>query len=184
MPDYTAESTRCTALTHKGKFCDYESLPDAPFPMCIKHAAMMLRYLNSYAPEGLEDRIILAARAFGQRPEVPRRSATAGRGVVYYLRVGANVKIGFTTDLRQRMHGYPPDSELLACEPGDYALEQRRHRQFIHHLRVGKEWFEPSDEVMAHVAEVRKTHALGQFLPPRRSPTPPRDKYGRELGAA
>lgn len=174
----------CTAQKDSGAFCDKPSLPDAPFPICIKHASLLLRYLNSAMPTGTEDRILLAARDFDFRPEVPRKSATAGTELVYYLRVGDKVKIGYTSDLRQRMNSYPPDSELLAVEPGDLLLERARHAQFARHLRIGREWFEPASEIMAHVAKVREQYELRQYLPPRRSPIEAQDKHGRPVTVA
>jgi hypothetical protein len=181
--NYRAESTRCTALSSSGKFCDRESLPDAPYPICLEHAARLLRYLNSYLPhpDDRVGRILLAARDFDVNHAAPRKSATAGRGVVYYLRVGDKIKIGYTADLRQRMNTYPPDSVLLACEPGDLNLEQRRHTQFVKHRKVAREWFAPAPELMSHIDSVRAEHDLRQFLPPKRSPTRPVDKYGRPI---
>lgn len=46
--------------------------------------------------------------------------------VVYYMRIGNRVKIGFTTNLARRLIYINPE-ELLATEPGDNGLEQRRH---------------------------------------------------------
>lgn len=169
----------CTAQKDSGAFCDKPSLPEAPFPICVKHASEILRYLNSCMPSSYEDRVILAARDFDFHHAVPRPSATAGTEVVYYLRVSDKVKIGYTSDLRQRMHSYPPDSELLAVEPGDKNLERQRHVEFTAHLKIGREWFHPVPEILAHAASLRQQHPLSNYLPPRRSSAPAVDRFGR-----
>lgn len=154
MPDYRAEATRCTALTSQGRFCDDEPLPDAPFPICIKHAAQVLRYLNSCAPGATEDRIIVAARAYDhdqQQLAERRHHKPEPIGTVYYLQVGRLVKIGYTESLTKRLAGYPPDARLLATEPGTSSTEARRHHQFADALRHRKEWFAPTPALLAHI---------------------------------
>jgi len=55
--------------------------------------------------------------------------------VVYYLRYADRVKIGTSTNPRQRLAAIWHD-ELLAFERGGRALERERHRQFAE-LREG-----------------------------------------------
>ena len=173
--------TICTAQYASGNFCQSQSIEDAPFPICVHHAAKLMAFLNGVVPTENTDRLVTAVRDLDWHPTTPRKSATAGRGVVYYLRVGAHIKIGFTSDLRMRMHRYPPDSVLLACEPGDLALEKQRHQQFRPLLREAKEWFAPAKVLIDHIDAVSERHPLAQFLPAKRSPTPAVDKYGREI---
>jgi hypothetical protein len=162
VPDFIAQSTRCTALTNKGNFCDYESLPDAPFPICIKHASLLLRYLNSHMPDGVDDRIILAARAFDQAKDQQaerRRYGAEPVGQVYYLQVGKLIKIGYTENLTRRLGEYPPDARVLAVEPGNRATERRRHEQFAEDLEHGYEWFAPSPVLLTHIRRLRAATA-------------------------
>ncbi len=80
----------------------------------------------------------------------------AETGVVYYLqRSNGDIKIGTTirypdrrTQLGQR-HG---PLVLAALEPGYFALEAHRHRQFAD-LRVDPiaEWFRPGDDLIDHI---------------------------------
>jgi hypothetical protein len=76
-------------------------------------------------------------------------------GTIYYLQVEDKVKIGFTRDLNIRLQAYPPMARLLATHPGTYQLEADMHRKFAHHLTDRKEWFTVSDELTAHLEEVR-----------------------------
>lgn len=75
--------------------------------------------------------------------------------IIYYLRVGSLVKIGYTSCYWQRVRSYPPDAVLLACEPGDRALELERHHQFGASLARGREWFYPTAEVIEHINSLR-----------------------------
>lgn len=72
--------------------------------------------------------------------------------VVYYMRISDRVKIGTTTDLKQRTQSINPE-ELLATEPGGYELEQRRHLQF-ERLHSHGEWFRYGQELKDHVLEI------------------------------
>jgi len=79
-------------------------------------------------------------------------------GFVYYLRSSGFVKIGWTSDLTKRMKAYPPDSILLAVEPGLRKDETRRHRQFSHHRSHGREWYTMAPTLMHHIETVRAAH--------------------------
>lgn len=78
--------------------------------------------------------------------------------VVYYVRRGAMVKIGTTTNLHQRMTSLLPE-EILATEPGGQGVEAHRHRQFSA-LRVAghREWFHAGPALQQHVREIRSQH--------------------------
>lgn len=149
-----AGSTRCTAVCQDGKFCDGQSLPDAPFPICLKHAAAVLRYLNDFMPDG--GVVIDAVRELEpESPAEPIELPGDGVSVVYYVRIGDNIKVGFTTNMVQRFAHYPPDSELLAMEYGDRTLETERLRQFRASLRWRREWFEPTADLLDHIAQLQ-----------------------------
>jgi hypothetical protein len=77
-------------------------------------------------------------------------------GLVYYLqRASGAVKIGCTANYPQRRtalgqrHG---PLCLVAWEPGYYAVEQQRHRQFAR-LRIDPmaEWFRVDDDLLDHI---------------------------------
>jgi hypothetical protein len=72
-------------------------------------------------------------------------------GVVYYIRVGELIKIGYTRDLDQRLRAYPPDAELLATEIGNELIEQAGHAQFGDLLAARAEWFHPGPALLAHI---------------------------------
>lgn len=77
------------------------------------------------------------------------------KGVVYYMRFSDRVKIGFTTDLEARSKQIPFD-EVVAAEPGTYALERRRHTEFLEERMSERgEWFTLTPRLAFHMANVR-----------------------------
>lgn len=166
--------------------CDAARAPDSPIDLCQR----CLRAAYQFVQDGLP-----AACALCEEPiphAVPRlcsgcqtavhlyvsiqlqqteaRDESSDRppavGHVYYARRGALVKIGFTTDLRQRMRTILPD-EVLAVEPGSYATEAARHRQFEHLRHAGqREWFRQARDLAAHIQRV-----VAQCGPPPELPT-------------
>lgn len=83
--------------------------------------------------------------------EVPDGELELARvDVVYYLRFGDRIKIGTSSNPRSRLAQLRYD-ELLAFEPGNRAVEQRRHAQFAEYRYPGSEWFRSHRELDAHI---------------------------------
>jgi hypothetical protein len=76
--------------------------------------------------------------------------------VVYYLRFGDRVKIGTTSNPRQRFaalaSGVAGTEEVLAFELGDRVLERARHSEFADDRLGTSEWFALSPRLAAHIA--------------------------------
>jgi pyruvate/2-oxoacid:ferredoxin oxidoreductase alpha subunit len=70
--------------------------------------------------------------------------------VVYYLRFRDRVKIGTTSNPRQRFAAIRHD-QLLAFERGDRRVEQRRHGEFADERQGTSEWFDLSDRLRSHI---------------------------------
>lgn len=81
--------------------------------------------------------------------------------VVYYIKVSKYIKIGTTKDVDKRLQNYPPDSELLATEPGGYNIEAMRHEQFAKYLAARNEWFEPGPKLMQHIEGLQQAAVEG-----------------------
>lgn len=106
------------------------------------------------------------ARVNAQREATAERLAVlepgafgdAEDGVVYYIRRGKYVKIGTTTKLRNRMRELMPD-EVLAVEPGSYALEGALHARFAT-IRFASwcEYFALTPELQEHIDSVLAKH--------------------------
>jgi hypothetical protein len=151
--------------------------------LCLDHAWSHYDAMNQYlvwrgVTDELEAAALVAALKARQVPldaytdeEFADAKAAREVGWVYYLRVGDQVKIGFSSDVRRRLRAYPPGSELLAVEPGDKKLERRRHNEFFEWLAAGREWFEPSAELLKHIQDVVDVHGdAGHYAHSYRAP--------------
>lgn len=138
------DGTQCCApVSVHHLACDGRSVPGAPFPLCVGHLAEVLKFVND-----------AQARAVGS-PTPTAGDLPPTVGTVYYVSTGPFIKIGFTTNLAQRLKQYPPDAEVLTTEPGTAALEKQRHRQFADDLTAREEWFTPSPALMEHIAQIQ-----------------------------
>jgi hypothetical protein len=76
--------------------------------------------------------------------------------VVYFLRAGDAIKIGYTTNLAARKRALETASavplELLASIPGDRSEETRLHRDWWH-LHIRGEWFQADEELLRYIRE-------------------------------
>lgn len=82
-----------------------------------------------------------------------RQSGPGHPPVVYYMRQGDLVKIGTTTDIGSRSASIGAQG-VMAIEPGDSAVEHRRHGEFAPE-RSHLEFFRLSAALAAHVVQVR-----------------------------
>jgi len=151
-------------------------------PICREHAAQAWKAFEDVEPESYKR--VIRGEAFEVAAEQREAHAAAKRrkidnsrrpGSIYYVQIADRVKIGFTTDLYQRMMHYPPHSVLLALHPGTPALERQMHQQFSVHLADGREWFHPNEELTAHMAAVNAKYPNTPTIAKMREPvqTPP-----------
>lgn len=95
-----------------------------------------------------------------QEERTPRKvkRPTDTEGQVYFLQSDNAVKIGWTSDLEQRMKSYSPGAKILAVMPGTRKDETRLHRKFAHLRTNRREWFAYSPQVMEEVGRIVKEH--------------------------
>lgn len=152
---------RCTAAGSHGRFCDRESLPNAPFPICLKHASWLMQYLNDRVADRGPALQVAREIATAERPDVtlagsaPLKATWRGTPVVYYVRVGRFIKVGYSANLAERMRAYPPDAELLAYEPGSRHLESKRIKEFTRYRQAAREWFAPGPLLLQHIKSLQ-----------------------------
>lgn len=94
---------------------------------------------------------------------------------VYYVRIHDYIKIGYSKNVRSRIHTLRTSIDnVLAVEPGGRSKEERRHEKF-HHLRIGRwENFRPEPELLAHIDEIVATYGRPKWLDaPRRGKNGP-----------
>jgi len=91
-------------------------------------------------------------------PDVPNPEPEQPKaGVVYIIKAGERVKIGFTTNLESRLGSYrtncPFPPEVLCKSPGTPRDEAAVHLRFHEH-RLHGEWFHLTPEIQAYIDEV------------------------------
>lgn len=139
----------CVVDTSTGR-CANSIIPGAPFPVCGRHARQLYEYFRPRA-----DDVELAIRINEADRAARRKVRNKRAGHVYYVALGGLIKIGYSSDLAQRLGTYPPARKLLATEPGTLTLEKQRHLQFGRLLAAGREWFRPEPELMDHIKTLR-----------------------------
>lgn len=161
MRDYI-RLPRCTVQRRQGDFCDRPTHEDMPFPICLDHALKLYLHMSDEvrrrALGGPEERA--AAQARMNDRDARRRDAQRAQSVVYYLRLGQYIKIGYTENMQERLKALrvydDTQGAVLATEPGGRREERARHLQFAD-LRVNRrrEDFKAEDSLMRHIEAVR-----------------------------
>lgn len=84
-----------------------------------------------------------------------RRERERERLVYYVRRPDGAIKIGTTWNLKTRMQAFRNVTavELLASHSGGQVAEAALHRRFKH-LRLDGEWFDPGEDLLAHIRHV------------------------------
>lgn len=125
-------------------------------PLCYKHFSYVgVRYIAAGEEERKAERLAEQIR-LGEAATA-RRERAAAKSVVYYVRTGRYIKIGYTANLRDRLHTlrlHP--TAVLATEPGGRRLEAQRHAQFAADRIGRKEDFAPSLALMEHIRELQE----------------------------
>lgn len=138
----------------------------------ISHAAEILRSFGfSMDDPEIQLRAVMWGRREYHRVErlgMPSMRIKADRyveiegAVVYYMRVGNRVKIGWTTNLQKRVNSLMPE-EVLAVEQGGSTVEMKRHEQFDH-LRTAREWFRYEDPLVTHIASLPRPQSVKKSI--------------------
>lgn len=127
-------------------------------PLCDRHAIAAYRAVNnllSTTPKALTDLLASASpeRILGKatpRPDRTRRNVRTTPGRIYFVKAGDLIKIGYSTNLRQRLSQLGP-VVLLATIPGTMEDEQALHHQFGEYWDHG-EYFRPGQRLVDHIA--------------------------------
>lgn len=166
------QGTECPIEVKSGLYCENVAWPDAPFPICRHHAVKL--YIEM---RGIHNDAIVDARGvelpldptidpnyLNLEKQKANAEDYAAACVVYYVRIGDKIKIGFTGNLTQRMKSLRADkANVLAVEPGGRELEARRHKQFSR-LRAGRrEDFQPTFALIQHIDSIRERYGEPKF---------------------
>lgn len=152
-------------------------------PICPEHIILLADTRTaSTIPESRIKRILIdrdekRARQHSQE-RVRKNSARSQPGWIYYLSIDGLIKIGYTSNLENRMKAYPPNTQLLALHPGTKATEADLHQQFAESKARGREWFTPGTRIIEHIESVLERFGKpdGVFKPMRHARTNARAK--------
>lgn len=138
---------------------------------CVDEIELCWYHFRLAGETFIEKRSVFGAAALAERrrqreeeeaarqPRVTTEDWWRERSVVYYVRTGNHIKIGYTIHLRERINSLRVDRDaLLAVEPGWREKEAERHAQFAAERQGRRENFNPSRRLLAHVDVVRAKH--------------------------
>lgn len=118
-------------------------------PLCDRHAVAVYREVRDAMGDPTAQALAAIAPAPTTKAADPRST-----GSIYFVQFGDRIKIGFTTNMKQRMKVIPKD-QILATTPGSLGVERRIHNRFAH-LRITGEWFRADKELLDYVEFVRQ----------------------------
>lgn len=152
----------CTAQLASGRFCSASSMQDVPFPICQRHAKQLCAHfsgsLNSLYTDAEKVELLKGRPTDAERTR-DRRESYRAQSVVYYVRIGDYIKIGYSTNLTARLSALRVSrDDVMATEPGGPKLERVRHRQFAHLRNGRRENFAPAQDLLDHIASVLAAH--------------------------
>jgi len=122
-------------------------------PDVAERAIEVGRKMHEESPALRAERLVKEAARGRYRLE----GTNPGHEVVYYVRIGNRVKIGWSTNLPSRLAAINPE-EVMVIEPGGRELEKARHGQF-RALRTHGEWFKLEEPLTGHIEELRRADA-------------------------
>lgn len=155
------QAEQCSVSYATGGDCNRPSMEGAPLAICFKHAMDTYSFLAAHLA-AIPDETAAAILAEPETRRLPAWRTDLPDGEhVYYIEVDGLVKIGYTSNLKQRLRDYPPSSVLLGVEVGGRDIERRRHAQFARYLKMGREWHSRSEEILRHVNEINGEKVVG-----------------------
>ena len=138
---------RCTVQLAHGEFCDTEAAEDMPFPICLRHAEELVHHIQPvWDPAEEADSVTELLTCLGS--------------VIYAIRCGDMIKIGYSTNLARRAAVLGGYANLLAWRPGTLADEQAIHASLDGLAVQGREYYPAAPRVLAVVNEMRDSMGL------------------------
>lgn len=131
-------------------------ITDEPL-VCWMHSLQIWERVQTRHLESAGDAITTppAEDLDAKRAAERRRQTQVGLtpGLIYALALDKKIKIGWTSNLEQRMQSYPPHSRLLVWVEGTRADERDLHRSLRQSLVAGREWYSRSPQVEAFIRD-------------------------------
>lgn len=183
------------AADDDGRTCHRPTVMVRPVPLCAPHKAELALAI---VPDLLRDQVAAAHRiaaTFGQ-PDLREDLVAEARAIpyhpfldgdqhgpiVYFIANGGRVKIGFTTNLKNRLASLAlrADGVLLALDGGP-DLERALHAHFDAYRDGNSEWFELAPDVFRYIAARQGPDPKAELRTGNRSASPVRTRIARPL---
>lgn len=170
------KETQLCVVPEGTSWCSQPLVTVAPVPLCAVHR---MQIVVSALPDILtalaETTRSLALSGEGMVEQavvvvLPERLPARHAPVVYFLRNGGMIKIGYSRNLSGRMQALSLRREnLLLALAGDVVLERAVHQRFKGLRSSGTEWFTAASDLTDYVRN-RQRHALKVPLEDRDQP--------------
>lgn len=127
--------------------------------VCWRHSLQIWERVQTRHLESAGDAIStppaedLVAKRAEERKRRTKVSLTPG--VIYILALDEKIKVGWTSNLEQRMQSYPPHSRLLIWFDGTRADERDLHRTLRQSLVAGREWYSRTPQVLEFIRDAQ-----------------------------
>lgn len=143
--------------------CVWDDCADEPHtelaaPLCMDHAkklTVQVMLLTSNKISHVSKRMDNKTEA-AHKPDKLTRATP--HGLVYFIQFADRIKIGFTTDLDNRLKNLPHD-RILALVPGTVSTEKQFHNMFKD-LRITGEWFAMHRKLLDYIGTIPKHEQL------------------------
>jgi len=115
--------------------CGSDPHPHLTAPLCMDHAKKLTVQVMLMTEKDPKPTPAQRAKRRASGVQVPEEPI----GLVYFIKFSERIKIGFSTNVENRMKNLPHD-EILALIPGTVSDEQALHKKFDA-IRITGEWF-------------------------------------------
>lgn len=154
---------------------------DQRLPICTYHAVIVKRQIDPvWNDEPVRnDRYKVQLHRDQVRDGLNRTldiadAANADNGWIYFLRLNGLIKVGWSSQLTNRLKAYGPDVAVLCHYPATRTDETLLHRQLRPYLAKGREWYEDckliEDMVTSLIAQHGEPHMAAFWTKPKPEP--------------
>ena len=152
---------------------------DAELPICAHHAIIVKQQIEPYWSR--RDVIVERVQVQKHKDQVAdglersveiAHNGNSAKGQIYFLRQNGLVKVGWSSNLLNRLKAYGPDVEILCHYPGSRQDETLLHRQLRPFLAKGREWYEDCKLIEDMVARIVSEHGAPRLAARWTEPKP------------
>lgn len=132
-------------------------------PLCLGHVFEVWRLARDHADTHNNRAKTLTTVVAGETKTIERPVSRIGW--VYYIRIGNEVKVGYASNLLNRLRSYPPTAEFLHANRGTKNDEKVAHSMLYLHRVAAREWYAPHADVFTYIEQQKARH--GTVADPR-----------------